>query len=401
MPEHAVMNEHGKRATAAAAADGEYEIEQKHPRRGRRRKGEIEESNRLMNFTKVKQEEFPTGEGHGLLDRRDHEVETTLNNSSKADMLDEMKLKITESLDEWLSHQQFPEKLATVETLLAEELRLEEEYRRRVSANFYRLSDKAKDSQVFDRLSHQWNGYLPEVGKSYCADFLRPPHPFNPLERMCCRQKSGRCVAKLLATGSRNDHQTGTTTNAATEDSGALSYLREFLLPEQKERVLREKTFDFAPRPCLLCNRFITTFLVYQAMYYKQPVAYLIQDHRNTIGGPDGYDIQNCFPVVPSGSSFYGIAFPMVKYHSGDMISKKQQGDHLDMPYEQLKEIWSAMSMGPMTVEVCDNILRATPHLSHCRSQIIRGVSELSTPIFRIKRFPRFIESEMKADGNF
>lgn len=360
---------------------GEVE-EHKAPRRGRRRKDEIQSSKKLMELTKEKQSEQPKGAAHGHLDQLDQEIESNVNSGLKDDIMEDMKQRIVEDLNTYLTRHGFVKDLVSVEDLLQEENRLEEEYRSRVSSNFYKLIDKSKDSQVMEKLVSGWTDHIPEVGKSYCADFFRPPHPFNPLERKCRRSEKGKCLASRLTAASR-------------DESNSDFCLREFLLPEQKAKIQREMKNDLPPRDCLLCNRFITTYLVYQRMYYRNPVSYLIQDHKNTIGGTDGYDIQNCFPVMQPKTAFYGVAFPMVKFHYGDVIFMKQ-GDNLDIPLEQLKTIWSSFDMEPVTTDMCDNVLRSIPSLSHCRSYIVRGVAENSTPVFRIKNFPQFIECEMK-----
>lgn len=325
----------------------------------------------------------------GLLDPLDAHVEPATQSEHKDDILDEMTQRITKDIDKFLEDHGLCAKVVDIKDLVEEEKKMKEHFRDGMNSNFFKLYRGAEEMVYFEQMIKNKQDKIPEVSKKYCEDFFRPRNVFLPLERDCRRGEEGKCIASRMVPKGKE--------NAKTAANPTKFCCREFLLPEQQETIRRTQKHPFPQRTCLLCNRFWTTFHSAEAEFFQAPVSYVVQDHKVTIGGENGYDLQNCIPVQSSGLEFYGIAWPFYKYNRADYIFQNK-GFTLEVPLDYLNQVRKAFDYAPVDVDKCNNVLRSIPHLNSCRCAITDGSAENSVKMFCIYNFPYFTEHLMKPE---
>jgi len=154
---------------------------------------------------------------------------------------------------------------------------------------------------------------LEECGKSYCMDYLRKSLGEQYGERAC--KMDQYCLAKLIILVFPE-----TVANFKEMNNPEGFVCREFLLPSQERRFLEERTLPSQRQYCLLCNRFYTTLHFWKYIQRDENPGILLQNHYNTIGGPDGYDIRNCINPTTVMGDFKGIVKPILKFTANDYV---------------------------------------------------------------------------------
>jgi hypothetical protein len=230
---------------------------------------------------------------------------------------------------------------------------------------------------------------LESCSRAYCRDFLRPRNPLHPFERACFRGPQ-KCIGAVLKKYWPRNEQ------LAKE---SLFCLREFLLPSVSERIRNFKQGDdfqfpsVTAGPCLLCDRFLCTFKTYQNISKGETTTFVIQSHKNPLGGSDGYDIDQCLPIFSTGLKFFGICAPFVSFSASDYILQSAE-QSLDLPLSYLNELRAHMKLPLIESRNMRDCITVLNQNGFSNSQIYTYVSD-GVEILRISDFPFFKEQNV------
>ena len=170
---------------------------------------------------------------------------------------------------------------------------------------------------------------LPQLDREYISKYLRQEIKILK-ERICCYDE--KCESRFSRNSSFGNSKKRTSFS-----------LREFLLPEEEDRFKELNHYDFPRKPCIMCNRFITTnmyefnilsgrdtMLTDEKRSKQDPnINYefnttglldtgIFQDHTYKIKTEkdvrNAYSLDQCLIPDPNKGRLNGIIAPFVKY---------------------------------------------------------------------------------------
>ena len=178
--------------------------------------------------------------------------------------------------------------------------------------NIEYYGDQRKISLIINKLKeYNIDPNIEECSKTYCRNYLR--EKAWDWERDCRNGKHCICMRLSII------YPDATQINLNKNES---FICREFLKPSEESFAYRGE-LNKEPGLCLLCTRLKTMLNVWNHIKNKKDSDFLLQNHYNTVGGPNGYSITECIWTPSPNEPWYGIVLPIVSYNPQSYILSK------------------------------------------------------------------------------